>query len=298
MRRAAKRSVPAAIPSTTDARSKRRAAITVATAALAPSVMASAAAALPPAVHLFTLGDGLVRAQVVQRPSARNKSPYVGDVRLDDGRIAIAHMPSLDMGGKCVPGAECLLRTQVDKKTGLAIGPDATGKYGTPKCEFIMQLLRCDEPENAEDGGAWVGAHPSLGEKAANALLSGGMLEHELGAFTKIEREVTGVAGTDMRCDFLLTGVDGVQTILEVKTVVDTDYDPALTDADRFPKKKCVFLGKGDPYERAGIFPWGNSNQKGPDGEKVVSARAIKQCARHALPKTRHAPRPMRTLRS
>ena len=258
----------AASPSTS--RSKRHAALTVAAAALSPPSMA------PVASHLFGLGDGLVRATVVQRPSARNKSPYVGDIKLPCGRVAIAHMPSMDMGGKCKPGAECLVRTQVDKKTGQPIGPDATGKYGTPKCEFIMQLLRCSEPENADAGGVWVGAHPSLGEKAANALLNSGCLKSELGAFTKLEQEVTGVAGTDMRCDFLLTGEDGVQTIVEVKTVVDTDYDPALTYAGRFPKKGAVFLGKGDPYARAGIFPWGNSNQKGPDGEKVVSARAIK----------------------
>ena len=137
-------------------------------------------------------------------------------------------------------------------------------------------MLHCSELENAAAGGAWVGAHPSLGEKAASALLHGGFLQEELGAFTKLEREVTGVAGTDMRCDFLLTAEDGQQTIVEVKTVVDTDYDPRLTTADRFPKKSPVFLGKGEPYERAGIFPWGNSNQKGPEGEKVVSARAIK----------------------
>ena len=180
------------------------------------------------------------------------------------------------MGGKCVPEAECLLRTQVDKATGLPIGADATGKFGTPKCEFIMQLLRCDEPENAFNGGAWVGAHPSLGEKAANALLNSGCLESQLGKIAKLQREVTGVAGNDMRCDFLLTDAEGAQTILEVKTVVDTDYDPGLTGPDRFPKKSAVFLGKGEPYERAAIFPWGNSNQKGPDGEKVVSARAIK----------------------
>merc|ERR1711966_292243 len=30
------------------------------------------------------------------------------------------------------------------------------------------------------------------------------------------------------------------------------------------------------PYRRAAIFPWGRSAQTGPDGEKVVSARAIK----------------------
>ena len=142
--RAAKRSAAAA-PRTSETRSKRRAALAVAAAALAPPAAAAAApkvsvvktsAAAPSPKNLFSLGDGLVRAVVVQRPSARNKSPYVGDVELPCGRVAIAHMPSMDMGGKCIPAAECLLRTQVDKATGLPIGPDATGKYGTPKCEF------------------------------------------------------------------------------------------------------------------------------------------------------------------
>ena len=52
------------------------------------------------------------------RPSLRNKSPYVGDVQVeeDEGkeRTAIAHMPSLDMGGKCVPGARILLKPARD----------------------------------------------------------------------------------------------------------------------------------------------------------------------------------------
>ena len=56
-----------------------------------------------------------------------------------------------------------LLRVARDSK-GRAIGSEATGKYGTPKCEFIMMLLRVDEPENRHLGGCWVGAHPSIGE--------------------------------------------------------------------------------------------------------------------------------------
>ena len=249
------------VPST-EARSRRRTALAVAT------VMHTATAE---GHKLFGLGENLVRATVLRRPSARNKSPYVGDVTLPCGRVAIAHMPSLDLGGKCVAGAECLLRTQIDKATGLPLGPDATGKYGTPKCEYIMQLVRCVEPENGP-GGCWVGAHPSLGEKAAIALFadSQGLVEEVGGGpIEKIEKEVTGVAGTDMRCDFLLTHADGKKTVVEVKTVVDTDYDPSLS-----PDK--MFLGRSVPYERAAIFPWGRSAQEGPDGEKVVSARAIK----------------------
>jgi DNA-binding sugar fermentation-stimulating protein len=243
----------------------------------AVSLTALALAPAPPERHLFCLGDGMVRGSIVARPSARNKSPYVGDVRLECGRVAIAHMPSLDMGGKCVPGAEVLLKTSIDAKTGKPVGPDAVGKYGTPKCEFSLQLLRCAEPENAhlsESGGCWVGGHPSIGEKAAHQLLSRGLLDDDLGRgpIAKVEREVTGVAGTDMRCDFLLTHADETRTVVEVKTVVDTDYDPK-TAPDR---SGCVFVGHGDPYVRSAIFPWGRSNQMGPDGEKVVSARAIK----------------------
>ena len=124
-------------------------------------VLATAALALAPAtedLRLLTLGEGLVRATFLRRPSARNKSPYVGDVRLECGSEAIAHMPAMDMGGKCIAGAEVLLKTSTDKK-GQPISADAVGKFGTPKCQFSLQLLRCVEPENKHlppnvDGGA------------------------------------------------------------------------------------------------------------------------------------------------
>merc|ERR1711920_730896 len=65
---------------------------------------------LHPGTILLDLGSELVRGVIIRRPSARNKSPYVGDVRLKDGDEALVHMPSLDMGGKCVAGAEVLLK--------------------------------------------------------------------------------------------------------------------------------------------------------------------------------------------
>ena len=89
--------------------------------------------------------DDLVRATVLARPSVRNKSPYVGDIELADGRVAVAHMPSMDMGGKCHVGATMLLKPARDAK-GKLIGGDAVGKFGTPKCEFIAQLLWVSDP--------------------------------------------------------------------------------------------------------------------------------------------------------
>lgn len=192
-------------------------------------------AASPADAVVLTL-QGLVPATLLRRPSSRNKSPYVGDVKLACGREAICHMPSLDMGGKCVPGTQCLLKVATDKQ-GNPVGAKCLGPYGTPKCEFILQLINVLEPENSPHG-AWVGAHPSLGEKICHQLLSSGRLT-EIGPVQKLQREVTGVAGTDMRCDFLCT-TPTKRVVLEVKTVVDTDYHP-----DTAPKRKaCVFLGK------------------------------------------------------
>ena len=60
---------------------------------------------------LFTLGGehALVEAEVLRRPSQRNRSPYVADIRVAGGREAICHVPSLDLGGKCVAGSTILV---------------------------------------------------------------------------------------------------------------------------------------------------------------------------------------------
>jgi hypothetical protein len=94
----------------------------------------------------------------------------------------------------------------------------------------------------------------------------------------------------DGRVDFVIQHVDPLLPLrlLEVKTVVDVDYSasavPAVMDSTangsnkKSPKKKaaCIFTSDKIPYTRTALFPWGKSNQKGPNGEAVVSARAIK----------------------
>ena len=65
---------------------------------------------------LFTLGGehALVEAEVLRRPSQRNRSPYVADIRVAGGREAICHVPSLDLGGKCVAGSTILVKPCVE----------------------------------------------------------------------------------------------------------------------------------------------------------------------------------------
>lgn len=43
-------------------------------------------------------------------------------------------------------------------------------KYGTPKTQYKIQLVRIEEPE-AGDCGAWIGAHPQLGNILAKSIL-------------------------------------------------------------------------------------------------------------------------------
>ena len=210
---------------------------------------------------LFTLGEqhALVEAEVLRRPSARNRSPYVADIRVA-GREAICHVPSLDLGGKCVAGSRILVKPALDTKGNL-VGPDAVNpKYGTPKCEFHCQLAKLP-------GGGWVGAHPSLGERAAVALLQRSPVLGDVWtgdrAKAEIRREVTGPRGQDMRADFVIGGSEK-ECVLEVKTVVDASCDTGVGAEEE------------ESSTVAGLFPWGKQNQKGPDGEKVVSARAIK----------------------
>ena len=287
---------------------------------------ASLTADATPLLDLGPLEEGVL----VCRPSVRNRSPYVGDVRLvsgpNAGSTCVTHLPNLDSGGKCRPGVRLLCRRQP------GVGPDTVGKFGTPKCELICQLLRCEEPENG--AGVWVSAHPAIGEKLTQALMRRGAFDDRL--FMRVgkspakknpdtatkgkknpsatendvvnddaedalsspvssqvsrKREASLSASGSFRPDFSVEHPDGSATVVECKQVVDTDYDPetALVAAEKQPGHPVYAIRsardalpdksntntKKTPYVRAGIFPWGARGQKGPDGEPVVSRRAI-----------------------
>ena len=142
------------------------------------------------------------------------------------------------MGGKCITGAKILVK-KARTKNGTLVGSNAIGPYGTPKCEFITMLLKCNEPENQAIGGCWVSAHPSLGEICAKNIIMKGLMNNIFGVkyITKIQSEVRNIADTNMRCDFVVStsimDSDGREKnqrfVVECKQVVDTDYDISLT---------------------------------------------------------------------
>tara|TARA_B110000483_G_scaffold239476_1_gene318035 strand:+ start:854 stop:1741 length:888 start_codon:yes stop_codon:yes gene_type:complete len=196
---------------------------------------------------------------LLRRPSCENKSPYVADVN-KNGTIHLAHVPSLNLSGKCVPGTICLMKYATDKK-GTKIGPNCTtSKYGKRKCEFHSFLVLYKH--------IWIAAHPKIGETIASHLLKPGTIYTSISEseIIRCQAEVAGVAGTNMRVDYLLTHKDNTSTMVEVKTVVDCEDDNPSS---------CLDTG-------GAIFPFGKRTQK-YDGNKVVSERAIKHVSELTL---------------
>lgn len=201
----------------------------------------------------------------------------MADIQLDnETTTAICHVPSLDLGGKCRPGARLAVKPARDRQ-GNPVAATAVGKFGTPKCQYIAQLLYVDEsPLSADYQSVWMAAHPSLGERIAEQWLQQGRLDaHFDSPIVGYQKQVTldtTSTGIRRRFDFVAEHADGTWRILEVKTVVDTDYSANAPPPANVP---CQFLSSTQPYRRTAIFPWGKSKQKTPQGETVVSARAI-----------------------
>ena len=241
--------------------------------------------------HLYSLPAGrIVEGVLVKRPSVSIRSPYVADVRIGS-RTVMAHCPSLDLGGLCVPGASLLLTVNENAAVSLSellraddeeAGTEQAlrAKTGQTKTSVSVQLVRCEEPESGT-GGCWIGAHPSLGEKLALSVIEklpwtvlGGACSPAGRRVAAVKKQVTLATkgGRKMRADYVLDVADGGRTtrlVVEVKNVVCADYKPD-TKPDR---KDCVFVSDRRPYERAAIFPWGSVKQVF-EGKKVVSTRA------------------------
>ena len=259
---------------------------------------------------LFTLPSAnIVHGTLSQRPSKAIRSPYVADalVKTEDGIDVpvLAHTPMLDMGGLCVPGAELIMTANDNAATSLDAliaaarrqkstddddGASASSSpekepsvpKTTTKTNVSVQLVRSREPES--NGNCLIGAHPSLGNKLAFAILElfpSAVLDGVAppgSRIVSIGKEVTLKLRNrhKMRADFVCDVTDSAQNnnsqhrvVVEVKNVVCADYK-ASTAPER---KDCVFVSHADDYQRTGIFPWGSVKQEF-EGRKVVSTRA------------------------
>jgi len=213
---------------------------------------------------LVSLGK-LFQGRVLRRPSQHNRSPYVADVKLDDGgEEVIAHAPMLDLGGLIKPGT--VVRMRESKPGG--------------KTSHSIQLVGVKDHRG---NTTWIGANPNLGNMVAKELIQQGHITEALlgdsnSSITKVQSEVTMPKSpkkdeSNVRSDFVVNET----VVVEVKSCVCSDY-PKEGAPPSDKKDRYVTVVSDEPatkYQRAGIFPIGRPGQKF-EGKTVVSERCIK----------------------
>lgn len=135
------------------------------------------------------------RAIVVKRPSASIKSPYVADIRFEDGTVALCHTPGLGCCGL------------VEAERVIYVMP---AKSLVAKTAWTAVLAECTD----ETGVYTVGIHPLIAQKAAAQTLD------RLGFGPEIcwEREVAVDEHT--RLDYVGTLPSGKKVYVEVKNAM------------------------------------------------------------------------------
>jgi len=150
----------------------------------------------------------LVRATVVNRPSKQIKSPYVADICLEDGTMALCHTPGLGCSGLVATGRAIYVSK--------AANPDA-------KTSYSAQISECTDSE----GIYFVGIQPMVSQHIASKLLH--MISEE--ALWKSEVKIS----EHTRLDFVGT-VGPKKIYVEVKNAMIT----LQTNKARF-ERRAVF---------------------------------------------------------
>ena len=153
---------------------------------------------------LYSFPKPLVGVTVVKRPSASIKSPYVADVRYDDGRLALCHTPGLGCCGLVEAGRRIYV---------------SAGSAGS-KTDCVAQIAECHDTE----GVFYNGIHPMVSQSAARGLLS------RISATAVWNAEVVVEAGT--RLDYVGVLPTGKKIYVEIKNAM-VSLEETKARADR-----------------------------------------------------------------
>tara|TARA_B100001287_G_C22681918_1_gene530963 strand:- start:1449 stop:2216 length:768 start_codon:yes stop_codon:yes gene_type:complete len=156
--------------------------------------------------------DNIIRAQVVKRPSATCKSPYVADIIVDGSdEIELAHAPSLGCDGMADKGAIVYVTENKNPKA---------------KCKYVIYLSQVKN--------TIVGIHPKISEKLAHQILK----NNKLPMIDEVDELKAEVTIDDSRFDFTCKDKDNTKTIIEVKSVPIVDNQGKSYFPHGFRKKK------------------------------------------------------------
>jgi sugar fermentation stimulation protein A len=153
----------------------------------------------------------LQKATVVNRPSKTIKSPYVADIRLEDGTLALCHSPGLGCSGLVSAGRTIYVSKAANTNA---------------KTAYTAQVSVSED----EEGSYYVGIHPMVSQMVASKLLD------------KIATDVTWrsevAVNEHTRLDFVGTGPNGNKTYVEVKNAMITHSSAGLSARH---KRRAVF---------------------------------------------------------
>lgn len=135
----------------------------------------------------------LYKATVINRPSKTIKSPYVADIRLEDGTTALCHTPGLGCCGLVSCGRIIYVSKAANEKS---------------KTAYTAQVSECVDDEGAYN----VGIHPMVSQHVASKLLDT--------VCTGVTWKSEVAISEHTRLDFVGTGPDGKKTYVEVKNAM------------------------------------------------------------------------------
>ena len=135
----------------------------------------------------------LYKALVLNRPSKQVKSPYVADVRLEDGTEGLCHTPGLSCCGLVAAGRTMYVTKSVSAKAKTAV---------------VAQVSESTDSE----GIYYVGIHPMIGQKVASCLLDKVATDVVWKSEVKLSKET--------RIDYVGLRPDGKKIYVEVKNAM------------------------------------------------------------------------------
>lgn len=190
--------------------------------------------------------NNITTGEIIKRPSAFCKTPYVADVQLNDTTNILGHTPALGCCGLSDKGAEVILSKMNNEKT---------------KCSHKVEIAIYRENNKT----IFVGINPKLAENIAESCLKNNCLPF-LQNHISYRREVTYL---NSRFDFSGTDQNGKTFYMEIKNVPLADYVDCIK---KERKNHIEYINKCEFNDKISYFPDGYRKNK----NQVVSPRALK----------------------
>jgi len=211
-------------------------------------------------IVLHQLNDPQI-GMLTSRPSKICKSPYVGDVQINNNdKTPLVHTPSLGCCGLVEKNCSIVM-TEIDiSKKKPKLNQEGVVK---PTCVFRAELAYVREGPHTQ----LVGVNPALAETIAeNAIITNCIQGLTLRDPYSYSRQTTYL---NSRFDFSGITKEGEDFILEIKNVPLADY----VDVPKKERKQHMRFIESKAYnEKIAYFPDGYRKS----GQDVVSPRALK----------------------